>query len=244
MILKSQNILCSVVLLFLLVLPTSEIEAQTEGGKSGRGFTIVAWKALPYKSLYYRSGKKMLPLEVKPGRRSEFYSLPEATKLQIYTLEKDPEGKNKYKILGQEKILAKAKRMLFVIVPNKNTSLESELSLFGINDSFDVFPVGSFRFLNFTSIPLEVDFNRQRARLKSGGTKVVKLNVPKSGNFFPFYIKTNKGKVIFETRLLGQPSGREIVFIAPPSNKSGRVSVKFLPHSVIPAPVAQSTNNE
>jgi hypothetical protein len=51
----------------------------------------------------------------------------------------------------------------------------------------------------------------------------------KGGGFRPFIIGNAKGKQIFGTRLFGQPSGRELVFISPPLRRdSNSPRVKFV----------------
>jgi hypothetical protein len=49
-----------------------------------------------------------------------------------------------------------------------------------------------------------------------------------AGGFIPFFIKDEKGNTVFETRLLGQPTGRETVFIYPPQANGRKLSVQFL----------------
>lgn len=213
------------------------MQAQSPKGQvSGGEFSLVAWATLPYEQLYYRNGRTMSELKIKPGRRSKSYPLS-GGELRIFTMEKNSEGEDKYKLVGRASMLEGAKKVLFVVVANKRAS-GLPLAMFGINDSLDVFPVGSFRFMNFTSAPMEAHFNGETFRLKPGKTRVVASKKKSGGGLLPFYIRTMDGVMLYETRLLGQPSGREIVFITPPTNDSGRVNVKFLPQSVPRAPNA------
>ncbi|MFC5051414.1 hypothetical protein ACFPK9_12440 [Rubritalea spongiae] len=224
-----QHMFFSALCFFLLILVPSGVQAQN--AKSARAFSLLSWEELPYDSVYYRNGSTMNKVKIKVGRRSESYPLPSDGKLEMFISEKDPEGKDKYKMIGQATIMQGAKKMLYVVVANKKAS-SLPLSMFGINDSIDVFPAGSFRFLNFTSVPIEGAFSGDVFRLQPGKTTVVKTKKLTGGSFHPFYLRTVKGVMLYETRLLGQPSGREIVFIMPPNNGSGRVNIKFLPQTV------------
>lgn len=225
------HILYTAVCLLLLASLSSSVQAQSQNAKSGREFSLIAWGELPYDSVYYRKGSTMNEMEIKVGRRSEPYSMPSDGKLEMFITEKDAEGKETYKMVGRASIMENAKKMLFVVFPNKKDS-DLPISMFGINDSLDVFPAGSFRFMNFTSVPMEGSFNGSVFRLKPWKTTVVKSKKRSGGSFLPFYIRTMKGEMLYETRLLGQPSGREVVFIMPPSNSSGRINIKFLPQTV------------
>jgi hypothetical protein len=44
------------------------------------------------------------------------------------------------------------------------------------------------------------------------------------------------GKIIFETRLFSQPTGREMVFISPPAKPDGLARVKFITEIIPPEP--------
>ena len=59
----------------------------------------------------------------------------------------------------------------------------------------------------------------------------------KNGGFMPFVINDTKGKRIFGTRLFGQPSGRELVFIIPPRQKGAMPRVKFVSQLLAPLQV-------
>jgi hypothetical protein len=97
-----------------------------------------------------------------------------------------------------------------------------------MDDALDNFPPGTFKFLNFSKSALQVKFGDKITQLPAGEMSVVKSNVPKLGGFVPFIISDARGKIIFETRLFGQPTGREIVFIGPPAKPAGLPRVKFL----------------
>jgi len=232
MSIRYPHILLSVICLLFLAASPSGLQAQTHGGQvPGRVFSLVAWATLPHPELYYQNGNTMSELKVKIGRRSKSYPFSVEGVLKIFTVERDLEGKEEYKLVGQASMLEGSKEMLFVVVANKRAT-GLPLAMFGINDSLDVFPAGSFRFMNFTSVPMEGHFNGETFRLKPGKTTVVESKSESGGGLLPFYIRTLDGVMLYETRLLGQPSGREIVFITPPSNESGRVNIKFLPQTV------------
>jgi hypothetical protein len=64
---------------------------------------------------------------------------------------------------------------------------------------------------------------------------VVVPAIPELGGFLPFIIKDASGHIGFQTRLFGQPRGRKMVMIVPPSKQDEKLSVLFVPQ-IIPYP--------
>jgi hypothetical protein len=105
-----------------------------------------------------------------------------------------------------------------------------------VNDALDVFPPGTIRVINFSSAELQVKFAGRAGKLPRGGMSLVKSNVSKKGGFIPFQIADPKGKVVFETRLFSQATGRDMVFIGDPAKPGDRLPVKVLPQLIAPEP--------
>jgi hypothetical protein len=105
-----------------------------------------------------------------------------------------------------------------------------------MNDALDVFPPGSFRFVNFSAAALQVKFGGQIHKLPAGEMSVIKSNVSEKGGFLAFFMGNATGKIVFETRLFGQPTGRDMVLIGPPARPEGEPMVKFLTEIIPPEP--------
>ncbi|MCX6972290.1 MAG: hypothetical protein NTV93_19370 [Verrucomicrobia bacterium] len=203
------------------------LRAQPAPAKPAVEFSCLVWEPLPLPAVYYRDGKSYLPLEFSPGNRSQIYPLKEGTDLELSVKELGADGAVVYKLVGKAPLVGGTRRMLFIIDPVPN-STGLPLRVFGVDDALAVFPPGTFRFLNFSTAALKIKFGGQTTNLPASEISVVKSNAPEKGGFLPFVIEDAKGKVAFETRLFGQPTGREMVFIGPPANPAGLPKVKFL----------------
>ena len=198
-------------------------------------FSCLVWESLPIAAVFYRDGNSYLPLEFSPGNRSQLYPLSEVTALELYEKVTAADGATTYKLVGKAPWQAGARRMLFLVDPVPNAT-GMPLRIFGVNDALDVFPPGTFRFLNFSNATLQVKFAGQVKKLPAGEITIVKSNVSEKGGFLPFQIGDSDGKVVFETRLFSQPSGREMVFIGNPAEPGGLARVKFLTEIIPPEP--------
>jgi hypothetical protein len=217
----------------LLAICPALLRAQSATEKPGPEFSCLVWEALPIAAVFYRDGKSYLPLVFSPGNRSQLYPLKDAAALELYEKVTAADGATTYKLIGKAPWLAGARRMLFLVDPvPKATGMP--LRIFGVNDALEVFPPGTFRFLNFSSATLQVKFAGQVNKLPAGEITVVKSNVSEKGGFLPFQIGDGDGKVVFETRLFSQPSGREMVFIGNPAEPGGLARVKFLTEIIPP----------
>lgn len=232
--LSRRPLRCLISVLLLAASPTL-LRAQAAIAKPAVEFSCLVWEPLPVPEVFYLDGKSILPLEFSPGNRSNLYSLKESAALELYVKEAGADGAVSYKLVGKSPLVAGTRRMLFVIEPAKQ-SAGLPLTIFGMDDALDSFPPGTFKFLNFSKSALQVKFGGQTTPLPAGKISVVKSNVPKLGGFLPFMVGDAHGKIIFETRLFSQPTGREIVFIGPPAKPNGPPRLKFLPQIIPPEP--------
>ena len=221
-------------LLFASALLVS-VQAQDSSGRSGVQFTCVTWDNLPYEELFYRDGEDGLPISIGKGVRSDPYPLKTQPALQLYIKATDEDGDTAYELVGQAPLASGAERTLFIIEKNEKDS-GLPLRVLSMDDSLRSFPMGAFRFVNSTRTSLKVEFGGSTNTVVPNQITMVPANAPKLGGFLPFLVKGMNNKVIFETRLFGQPRGRKMVFILPPSRTGGRVKVRFLPE-IIPLPI-------
>lgn len=231
---KINPLISMVCVILSLTFPTL-LRAQSDSGKRAVEFCCVVWEPLPITAVFYRDGKSYLPLEFSPGSRSKIYPMKEARALELFEKSVGSDGAPAYKLVGKAPLVAGARQMIFIVdpVPNANGL---PLRLFGMNDALDVFPPGTFRFLNFSTAALQVKFGGQVNPLPAGKISVVKSNVSKNGGFIPFLIGDPKGEVVFETRLCSQSTGRDMVFIGAAAQPGGRILIRVLPQIIPPAP--------
>jgi hypothetical protein len=194
-------------------------------------FSCVIWKDLPYPELLYRQGEEFLPLELLPRQRSQMYPLKGQEALELYVVSDKPDGKPGHELVGKAALRPGTGRMLFMIQESAHKA-GLPLAVYGLDDSLKEFPMGSFRFLNFTKIPLQVEIAGVTDTLPPQRDKVVTPDIPKLGGFLPFFIRDAKGNIGFQTRLFGQPRGRKMVIIVPPKNENENLAVLFLPEII------------
>jgi hypothetical protein len=198
-------------------------------------FSCLVWEPLPIPEVFYLDGKSYLPLEFSLGNRSQLYPLKQATGLELFVKESGANGATTYKLVGKAPLAAGTRRMLFVIYPVPNSG-GLPLRLIAVDDSLNTFPPGTFKFVNFSNSALQVKFGGRNTKLPAGDISVVKSNVSEKGGFLPFLIGDANGQIVFETRLFGQSSGREMVFIGTPAEPGGLPRVMFLTQIIPPEP--------
>lgn len=200
--------------------------AQDEGKEMRVSFTAIALNQIPYDKVYYRHGKEFIEIQWRNGMRTFPYSLSKAKSLEVYIDHDDPE--NPYKLIGKAPLVSGTSKMLYFFAHNA-TSQEGQLpvSLYGIDDSERAFPESSYRFINFTSVPLVVDFNKRRFYVKPGKPTVQKVKLSKLGAFTPFVVRDSKGKILGGTRLFSHAANREMVLIFQPKKGEKRMDIRY-----------------
>jgi hypothetical protein len=201
-----------------------EVRAEGSGAVT---FSCVSWDQLSFDELYYRDGQEYLALEVIPYRRSKSYALKGVSGLEIFIKGLDESGVVEYRLIGQAEWHPKTRRMLFFLIES-DTDSGPPLQVMGVDDSLKVFPRGAFRFFNMTNTPLRVGFGSSVELMQPKSVRIVKPEIENKGSFVPFLVVDESGEKVYETRLVGQSTGREMVFIMPPTGSMDRVTVKFI----------------
>lgn len=214
--------------LFFLSYSCNSLYAQAKGA----GFSCVAWEKLPYEELYYRKGESFLPLNLYVGHRSSIYNMTKGGFVEFYIQELDDEGKTKYVLVAKAPKVEGSKRMLFILMKSTKASAALPLKVFSVDDSLAKFPAGSIRFVNFTNQPLKVLFAGSNTTLPARDIKVVDTKVSKGGHFLPFYVKDAEDRTVYSTRIIARATGRDMLFILPPTRKDELVSIRSIQHSV------------
>ena len=233
-----HHIYALIITFALCPLLTPKLMAQAEGeqtgqqssaNKKGAKFTCLYWEGTPTESLYYRSGEDFILLEFNKAIRSKNFPLKNMTAFELYRdAQKPKKDKPPYDLITQTTVPSGTNQVLFLVIPFQNES-SITYRVVAMDDSLSAFPRGTFRFANFTSQPLLVKFAGEVQKLPASKMTVMSCKPGQAGGFRPFLIGNSKGEQIFGTRLFGQASGRELVFISPPERKgSNSPRVKFI----------------
>lgn len=236
---NSFNVMQRVIVCILLLQCLQvTVHSQNEPATKPITFSCVIWKKLSFPELYYKQGKDYIELELLPNNRSDVYRLKGMSALELYVPDVDEAGRPVYKLVAQSPLQPNVRRLLFFIVESNSTT-GLPLRVLGIDDSMKGFPLGHTRFVNMSTLSLKVGFGGEVTDLAAKSMCTVESNVSKNGGLMPFLVTDEKGNKVYQTRLMSQPRGRDMVFILPPNRPKGRVGVKFLPQVI---PVKRSTD--
>jgi len=217
-----------------------QTEQQLSADKKGAKFTCLYWEGTPAESLYYRSGEDFRLLEFNKAIRSKNFPLKTMAAFELYRDTANPkDDQPPYELITKATIPSGTSQVLFLVIPFKNEK-GITYRVVAMDDSLKAFPRGTFRFANFTSQMLLVKFAGKVEKLPASKMTVISCNPGEAGGFRPFIIGNAKGKQVFGTKLFGQASGRELVFISPPERRgSDSPRVKFI-SQLIGKPLAEA----
>lgn len=245
-------------LLFLLVLgqcatPALSEEVQEEAPRIG--FSCLHWDEIPEEKLYYREGEHYHLIKFRHGARSELKVLEGMSDFELYGERENPQqGEMPYVLLGKVLIPADVRDVLFYIIPDQGED-RTVYQIITMDDSLEAFPRGVFRFVNLSGRELSVEFSGQTRHFAIGQIVEMPYKIMDGGGtFVPCVIRAavkdeaapteneqngeqgedeakklpEPEKILFGTRLFGQPNGREIVVMRPsPVEGSDRLKLKF-----------------
>ena len=240
----SSSSFCSTIPLLVCALVSclwqaSPVEAQEPEDLVSIQFSCVAWERLPFEEIFYRQGPSFHRLKFQRKARSQLYSLSGVAPLalELFVQEENEEGEVGYRGIGRGPVAPGASRMLFFV--GESASEEGlPLTVRGVDDSISVFPVGSFRFVNSTHVPMRVEFSGASGTLPANGMTVLEPEIPERGGFIPVYVKDLDGNILLQSRFFGQPRGRKMVFVQPPDRRGRKLQLLFLPEIVPPQPTS------
>ncbi len=210
--------------------------AQEESSGESRStykISCLYWEGKPTEALYYREGEHFRRLGFKQAQRSKGFAISGMSKFELYRKATQPEvGKPPYELLSQCKI-PNATEILFVVIPYERKGALL-YHVHAMDDSMDTFPIGSFRFVNYTTGSIQIKCGKKTQQIGPLGLWSMTGTATKNGGFIPFVLGDLNGEIIYGTRIFGQPSGRELVFIIPPVKEGGTPRVKFISQLILP----------
>lgn len=168
-------------LLIILTLLVTNLCAQTPGPSPKQKGPLFRTLGLGVnlEGLYYMDGKKDVPVQVTQNTRSEFFSLPSASPLEFYRIEKAADGSVVRIPVARAAVPEGSKLLLLVFSEgaSKNTIIET------LDDSLAAFPGGSYRVLNRLNQPLDAVMMGQKTLVPAHGTALINVRGPGSTRF-------------------------------------------------------------
>lgn len=206
---------------------------NAQGSRSdGLLFSCISWKQLTLKNLHYRDGKEYIPIKMNSARRSERYLIKESNNFELYVKDANATNGNGYTLVGSTPVSRDISEALFFVV-ELPSGTGMPLRIMTFDDSLLAFPEGAFRFINMSDKRLTVGFDDEVSPIAPRGVTVVETKTSSNGGFMPFIVADDMGNRLYETKLLGKNTGREMVFILPSLNRKNRVDLKFLSQTIL-----------
>jgi hypothetical protein len=206
---------------FLIVLP---VHGQNEQAARKR-FTLAAFEQVTDQQIYYRDGKKMIPVTLTIGRRSEEYKLKADHGLELYIQEINDKGESVNRLIGKPIEEKGYLRSLYFI----DRSVQSgRLRIFETNDSTKDFPAGAFRFINLTNLRIGVKLGNAAKVVVPGKIVTIPVKLPKNKQFIPMAMYSSKGTLLAGSRMYCQAAAREFIVIYPPSHDKQKIRLRYL----------------
>lgn len=263
-----QRLRCPVLLLLLALglcaTPVLSEEVQEQAPRIG--FSCLHWDEIPEEKLYYRDGEHYHPIKFRHGARSEIKVLEGMSDFELYGERENPQqGEMPYVLLGKVAIPADLRDVLFYIIADQGED-RTVYQIITMDDSLEAFPRAMFRFVNLSGRELSVEFSGQTRHFAIGQIAEMPYKIlDGGGTFVPCVIRAvvkeqagpaeneqnreqtedearklpEPEKILFGTRLFGQPNGREIVVMRPsPVEGSERLKLKFY-NQLIPRQLPQ-----
>ncbi len=168
--------------------------------------------------IFYKQGKKDVPIQVTQDARSEFYPLPSEPIVEFYRMEKVDDGSERRIPVARAALPSGAKLLLLVFStgPSKAPVVET------LDDSLTAFPGGSYRVLNRLDQPLEAIIKEQKKAIPERGMALVDARGPGSTRFVQIFVSSKpKPRLILSNNWAFSDSVRTLVVVAPSENPIG-----------------------
>lgn len=225
------------ILLAIFISFDSLTPASAQAERNKVQFNCVTWDKLPFDEIFYREGEEAKLLKIgKKMRLVEPQEIKSASTFQLYIKHIDEDDNKILKLVGQAPM--PSKNMLFILEKNSENA-ELPIKIIALDDSLKSFPIGAFRFLNGTRIPVYIDFAGAKQKVEPSQLATIDAKAPELGGFQPFIVRYKSGDIAFESRLFAQPRGRKIAIFLPPTEAGGKLKLRFLPQIVPPKPPAK-----
>ena len=203
-------------------------------------FTVVAWDVLDADAdmvLNYALKGNLRPVTITWRNQSQAFACDGSGPL-VFTRTVVREGKKIEVPVVTALIPEGMTRVLLVF--GRNPSREpgsSSLRVRVLNDSYDVFPGQSVRFLNYSSAELGGSLGEQSFSVVPGGDQVVPATLPEPNHLLPFRLARREAGGWKKLRSTGLPMSaglRVLVFLVDDPQHPGRLEMVFLRDQVDP----------
>ena len=223
-------------ILALTLLASAPLHAQDEPDKTLQvRFRVFGWD-IANSDLFYAQNGSDASLEIYDNIRSPFHNYTGPATITFYRLKKGADGKIE-RIPAATANLADAGSwplLLFFPAPGSPDNYQVQ----AIPDDLKSFPAGSFKFADFTDVPISGSLGSRAFELKP--TEMETLPSPSGTNmttvFATVYTETPQGRKTVYTNNWGiQPQMRTLVFVRKsPDTSTGVVARRIIESAVFP----------
>jgi hypothetical protein len=201
--------------LCLLVLGMgSTLFAQATPGRNTLHFRTLGWEVAP-DDLFYSMGGKDVNVKIFEGGRSGFQEHPKREEIRFYRIVEKEDGTKEHVIVATGNLSGCGPTPLLIITKSKENPDKFVMTV--IADDLAAFPERTCRFVNFTSIDVNITLGREAVTIPAGGSRLVDTKMDEGDNtrYVTVYVKVN-----YEKRMLSynnwvfRPGQRVMVFIS------------------------------
>ena len=232
---KTRSISWGIALVFTAVSLTT-LRAQDEPVKTVKvRFRVFGWDNASADLNYAQAGKDV-SAEIYEDLRSPFYDYAGPATITFYRVKTGADGKIERTPAAEADLSGAGSwpLLLFFVVPGGSGNYKVQV----IPDDLNSFPAGSFKFANYTDVPISGSLGTQNFELHPTEMQTL-LCLPSANTttvFATVYAQTAQGKItVYTNNWALQPLMRTLVFVRKGSDSStGFVARRIVESTVFP----------
>ena len=194
-------------------------------------FRVLGWDDSPV-DLNYAKGKNDVSLVISQGSRSLFYDYSGPSVIDFYRIKTGEDGKPVKEIAAQFDVKDAGPWPLVILAMNK-TKPGSYYTMV-LKDDLESFPAGSYRFANFTALPVVGSLGSETFNLASKAINLIAAQPQSDSTTLFVSLRAQKGPAmvpIYTNNWRYQTTLRTLVFILPSSDSPTGVAARRLMES-------------
>ncbi|WOO40322.1 hypothetical protein [Rubellicoccus peritrichatus] len=220
---RRQTIKCwaiPVLLLFTLI----RLDAQ-EATRMGFDYSVISWEGSIKNQLYRQDGSTYVAMNLYPTSRTPWFRHQGSETVTFYTKQTLQDESHQYTPAVKATVPENIERALIIVTKNKSTNSFEALV---VNDSIDICPVGSYRFLNWTDKKIAGRLGSDNFLLapKDGKTIQPEKTDDKNLSIQLVELTDPDNQRLYSSRWSLQSSTRKLVLLVP-RDQQGQSSVRI-----------------
>lgn len=198
-------------------------------------FTCVDWDNANLRDLYFFTDGGYQPIRLRENRRSRQYRYAGEGVFRLYTRTEGAEGEAVYTPVAQLNLETLPDQILLLLTHEEGRGVR----VYGIADTLERFPAGSYNVMNLTGQALDITVEERSLGLPPRGSEVVRVN---GEPYRSLAVRiTQDGNTLYSSTWIYEPNFRKVAFLLPRFNdeRLEGLDVRIIPEVTV-TPVADS----